>query len=93
MKFLAKDLFPSREEIRKRMDNKIGVSAFSPITTACAEECERIMHDVWLANAKRGDGVSIKSGDKFHYTCPCCKKPIYRTAKYCSSCGNKINWF
>ena len=36
---------------------------------------------------------SLKPGrDNYFFTCPVCKKAVYREQKYCDGCGQAIDW-
>lgn len=98
IRLLAQQKFPTLQEIQRRMERRLGwMPLQSCVVTPCAEEAERIMHEVWLNAALSGEQVqtiTIKAdfpGDRC--TCPnCYQRSIFRSHNYCPKCGSRIIW-
>lgn len=90
---------PTQEEILNRFKNLYAEhKPLMPLLTVCAEEAERIMHELFVG--KRTVVVKIKTVQgRNNYTkatgyfCPSCKQNgVHVKYKYCPYCGKPIMW-
>jgi uncharacterized paraquat-inducible protein A len=102
MKILAKEIVPTREDIRKRFNKRLGsISAlYSPLTSLYAEETERLIMELWQRNQDIPESehpfiyvnrISRRS-DTRHYCSNCQTQNIYPKHNYCPCCGIAIRW-
>lgn len=100
IKTLAKQLVPTRQDIKKRFDKRLrGLSdLYTPITSLLSEETEKLIMEIWIKN----DAIepeptpfielhrqSIKSR---WYCRNCGNQNIHAKHNYCPKCGIYIKW-
>lgn len=69
-----------------------------PLLTSCAEEAERMMHELFID--AQTHSVTVKTHHKrestyiktIGYLCPSCKNDLHLKFSYCPGCGKPIEW-
>lgn len=99
IKTLAKQLVPTRQEIKKRFDKRLrGLSdLYTPITSLLSEETEKLIMEIWLKNhgikTELLPFIEIQKQKKLGMYCPNCRhRTIHANHNYCPTCGIEIKW-
>ena len=49
--------------------------------------------DILVYATKKQIGKKVVISDRYNnYRCPCCNGNVFRSAHYCSQCGQKLDW-
>jgi hypothetical protein len=91
---------PAQADILRRFRSLyLNDQYLTPVLTACAEEAERMMHELFIYKEKRPLRIrlqrladSSRTIRQLGYSCPRCLSPLKASHQFCPGCGRRIEW-